>query len=107
MANLNTINGEKPLTKIQQFNLAIRNLVRKSTKFNYCNVNVEDGYLEIQVVEAVKNTVANGISKVMETKTLLALDTTSAMVPIEYQGKAEDLGTTKYALAEMVDALRA
>tara|TARA_B100001057_G_scaffold463613_1_gene517959 strand:+ start:182926 stop:183234 length:309 start_codon:yes stop_codon:yes gene_type:complete len=97
--------NESSLTKIQQFNLAIRGLVRKSTKFNYCNVSIEEGFLEIKVVEAVCNTINNGVSKIMQHKTLLALDV-DAMVPIEYEGKAEDLGTTKYKLAEMVDELR-
>ena len=106
MTTYNCTSEDKPLNALQQFNLTIRNLVRKSTEFKYCNVNIEDGYIEIKVVEAVTNTVANGISKVMKTKTLLALDT-DGIVPIEYQGNAEALGTTKYALAEMVDNLRA
>lgn len=97
--------NESSLTKIQQFNKTIRELVRKSTNFNFCNVTLEEGFLEIKVVEAVCNTINNGVSKVMQHKTLLALDV-DTMVPIEYEGSAEDLGTTKYKLAEMVDELR-
>ena len=95
---------DKVLTPFQSFQNAIRDLVRKSTTHRYCNINLEDGYLEIKVVEAVKNTIANGISTIAKTKTLLAVDTTT-MVPVVYEGSAESIGTDKYKLAEMVDDL--
>lgn len=88
------------------FNKVIRKLVFKATGHSACDISLEDGFLEVKVIDTVKNTVVNGISKVLTRKTVLALDV-SGMVPIEYQGSAEALGTSKYTLAEMVDELYA
>jgi hypothetical protein len=98
--------AEYDTSPIIEFTNLIRKLVRDNLGHKACEVSLEEGYLQVKVVEVVKNIIVNGISNVMHKKTVLALDT-SGMVPIEYQGSAESLGTSKYTLTEMVDELYA
>lgn len=94
------------LTTLQAFHNTIRTLVRLSTKHRFCSISIDDGFLEVKVTEAVKNTTVDGISTIAKSTTLIAIDTTT-IVPVVYEGSAELLGTTKYKLAEMVDDLYA